>query len=436
MVFSRGHGIATGLPLPVALCAAMIAGAAQADSSPYLTGNWDGLRDHLIAAGVHPRADYVGEPAYNASGGDEQAIRYADQLALGATLDLQKLLGWAGGSFQITVTDRNGRSLSKDAQLHDLQQVQEVYGRGQTWRLTQMWLDQRFGGGWDWKLGRLPLDDDFASYGCDFMNLTFCGAQPGNLRGDYWFNWPVSQWGTRLKWTIANQIYVEAAAYQTNPNYLALRYSINPDNPGGTTGALYPVEAAWLPRFGADQLDGSYKLGAWYSTAASPDVYYDINYQPAAVTGAAPLIDNDSKGIYLNFMQRLTRAGGADSLRGLKLFLNATKADRSTSDTDYQIALSLVDTGPCPHRPADDLGLALGTTHVNSRVADGQEQAQEANVSQSPVQTSEYVSEIYYSWHVMGWLVLRPNLQYVLHPGGSSAYSNEAVIGMKLLLAL
>jgi carbohydrate-selective porin OprB len=45
--------------------------------------------------------------------------------------------------FQVTFTERTGRNLVTDAQLNTLQLVQEVWGRGQTARLTQFWYDQQ-----------------------------------------------------------------------------------------------------------------------------------------------------------------------------------------------------------------------------------------------------------------------------------------------------
>jgi porin len=55
----------------------------------------------------------------------------------------------------------------------------------------------------DWKIGRITFGEDFASFSCDFQNLTFCGAQPSNLVGNYIYNWPVSQRATRLKFNPA-----------------------------------------------------------------------------------------------------------------------------------------------------------------------------------------------------------------------------------------
>jgi porin len=130
-------------------------------------------------------------------------VAYTDQRTFGTTFDLTKLGVVPGGTIQVTWTDRNGSNLSDDAALGTLQQVQEVFGRGQTLRLTQFWYDQKFiDGVVDWKIGRITFGEDFAAFSCDFQNLTFCGAQPGNLVGNCIFNWPVSQWATRLKFDL------------------------------------------------------------------------------------------------------------------------------------------------------------------------------------------------------------------------------------------
>ena len=61
--------------------------------------------------------------------------------------------------------------MSDDAGLGTLQQVREVFGRGQTLRLTQFWYDQKFiDGVADWKTGRITFED-FASFSCDFQKL-------------------------------------------------------------------------------------------------------------------------------------------------------------------------------------------------------------------------------------------------------------------------
>jgi porin len=416
------------------LTAASVSRIASAQDVPAetITGDWGGLRSRLRDRGIDLSLSYTAEPAYNATGGDRNALRYTDQWAFGAALNLERLIGWHDASFQITITDRNGRNLSSDAHLGTLQQVQEVFGRGQTWRLTQFWYDQKyFDRTLDWKIGRLTVGEDFAAFGCSFENLTFCGAQPGNIVGNYWFNWPVSQWATRLKYAIAGAGYVQIGAYQINPAYALQHDAVLPDNPSGTTGALLPLEFAWQPSFGPAALPGSYKLGFWYDTSKASDVFEDELRQPQILTGR-PFLGRDGRyGAYVNFQQQLTRLSAGAPARGLSVFLNATQADRRTSTTDNQIAAGLFYTGPFDARPLDEIGFAVGRTHVNDRVADAERLQNAAGLGPVPVQGSEYVAELYYGLHAFSGLVLRPNLQFVHDPGGASQNKDALVLGLK-----
>lgn len=397
-----------------------------------LTLDWDGFRTALRDKGFDFRVGYVSETATNVRGGDRELWRYADQWTFAATLDLQTLIGIGDAQFQITITDRNGRNLSNDAKLGSLEAVQEIYGRGQTWHWTEFWYDQQYLEGMlDWKIGRFSEGNDFAAFSCEFVNLTFCGAAPGNIAIRYWYNWPVSQWGARLMATFTHFGYVQLGAFEVNPNYLLTRNGLNLGDPDGGTGVVAPVEVGWLPRFSAT-LDGSYKFGAWYNSSRAADVVNNTMAQPLALAGSQPLMHNGEYGAYINFLQRLNVAPIAGSNKWIGAFLNATFADRRTSTIDNQIAVGIFYTGPIPSRPADDIGIAVGRTHVNSRIT-----AIEAmNIAALPdppgVQHSEYVGEIYYRVHSAGWLALRPDVQYLHEPGGIAQKKDDVIAGLKL----
>ena len=397
-----------------------------------LTGNWGGLRSELADEGVLFTAIYTSEAADNPRGGDGQRTAYADEWALGATLDLQKLLSVRTAEFHLTITERYGQDLDQMADLHTLMQVQEIYGRGQTWRLTEFWYQEKFlDDHLVWKFGRLPVGENFGSFDCHFQNLTFCGSQPGSVRGDYWYNYPVSQWATRLDYAVTEELKLKLGVYQVNPTYIndswAAHNGLLPDNPSGTTGALIPLEVDWTPKLLG--LPDNYKVGVWYTTSNANDVYYDINHQPLVLTGAEPLRRNGQSGVYLSFEQQIS---GVALGRGAQLFLNFTQSDRNTSPLlDRQLAVGVQYTGIFHSRPSDVMGVAIGESHVNSRVADGQRLLDEYTGASVPVQRSEYVSEVYYAWTPWPYLILRPNLQGIVHPGGSDAYKNEIVVGLK-----
>jgi porin len=265
------------------------------------------------------------------------------------------------------------------------------------------------------------------------MNLTFCGSAPGNIAGSYWYNWPVSQWGTRLKETFNGFGYVEMGAYAINPSLLLTENAMNLGNPSGTSGVLAPFEIGWLPSFHG--LAGSYKFGAWYSSATAPDVVENAEGEPLAIAGGDALMRHGQYGTYVNFEQRMTAPAGTTSARGLSAFANATFADRRTSTTDNQVAIGLLYTGVLSSRPKDELGLAVGETHVNSRIADV-ERLQDALGDRVPVQTSGWASEIFYHIHIKGWLDLRPNFQYVAQPGGVARNQSDVIFGIRVAINL
>ncbi len=397
-----------------------------------LTGDWGGQRTRLFERGVGLTLGYVSEAATNTRGGSDEKARYTDQWSFGTKLDLQKLLGFDHAAVELMVTDRNGRNLGDDAALNTLQGVQEVYGRGQTWRLTrlsyrQSWLD----GAVDLKLGRLPVGDDFAAFPCDFQNLTFCGSQPGNVRGELWYSYPVSQWGARVKVALGAETTVQLGVYQVNPRYIDDRFAhhqgLYPNNPSGTTGALIPIEFDWKPKPGG--LPGSYKVGAWHDTSNANDVFLDTSHQPIALTGGAPLRRNSRGGVYLNFLQQVS---GRDKGSGASVFLNITQSDRATAASmDRQIALGVTYKGPFDGRHGDTIGFALGSNHVNGRIADNVRLGNDRTGGARAVPGSESVCELFYAWVPRPFFSLQPNLQYVRHPGGVSSSTAVVVIGLR-----
>ncbi len=424
----------------VGFCAVARAGAPP-PLSPELFLDWRDLRELLRDEGIDFRVSYVSETATNLQGGNQQLWRYTDQWTFWTKLDLEKLFGVPRAQFDVAITDRNGRNLSEDAGLNTLQQVQELYGRGQTWRWTEFYYEQSYlNGRLDWKTGRLPTGDDFDSFSCEFMNLTFCGSPPGNIAGSYWYSWPVSQWATRLKASFPGFGYVEFGAYAVNPSFLSTGNALNLGNPAGTAGVLAPFEIGWLPR--VHGLQGTYKIGAWYSSTTAADVVENTQYQPLAIAGGEPLMHHGQYGEYASFQQQLTAPSGPQSQRGLSVFLNVTHADRRTSTIDRQIAVGTLYTGPLAARPADELGFAVGETHVNPRIAEV-EQLQDALAYEDaseyepvPVQTSEWAEEVFYNVHVNGWLDVRPNFQYIVQPGGTSHNENAVIFGVRVAASL
>ena len=150
------------------------------------------------------------------------------------------------------------------------------------------------------------------------------------------------------------------------------------------------------------------------------------------MTGLDPLEHSGQYGAYLNFQQQVSGRAGE---RGATVFLNISQADRNTAKVDGQISMGLQYRAPFERSP-DTIGLAVGATHNNSRYANF---VRENNLrtGQKVVAGSgyEYVGELYYGWSPVPSVFLRPNLQYILDPGGTSQNKNAFVLVFKSGLA-
>ncbi len=402
--------------------------------SPYALGDWEGYRTQLEKEGVAFQVNYTMESASNFSGGynPSTTARYTDQWGFGTTLDLEKLLNWDDTQFQATVTSRNGQDLTQyinNPRSGGLSSVQEVWGRGQTWRLTQFWLNKGF---FDHKVevkaGRVTVGEDFDNKDSNFQNLAFGGGQAGNWRGDRWYNWPVSQWGGRVKFNFTPEVFFQVGFYnQTASNY-DTGNGFRLDG-GHTEGNLVPVEAGWQPQLGADKLQGNYRVGMYYSSVRGDNysTYSNGQYDQ----------QNHSYGGYLLLQQQLTSMEG-DNQRGLGVVVQAVMNDHKTSKTDNYQSLALVWKGPFDLRPKDEIGVGAARIHVNDDYGKMLRQTNQENgvndydnPTYLPIQSgSEYNYEIYYNAHLTNWLNLRPNLQYVASPGAVSEVKNAFIGGI------
>ncbi|CCE09295.1 putative carbohydrate-selective porin, OprB family (fragment) [Bradyrhizobium sp. STM 3843] len=303
------------------------------------------------------------EAVTNVSGGSRKTSANAGQLWFEAKFDMEKLAGIKGGMFAFTYVDRFGDNLNTEAGIPALQLTNEVFGRGNIVRLTEFyWQQKLFDDRLVLKGGRLPVGSDFFFGLCEFINLTFCGGQPGNIQGGYIFNWPVSQWGGVAHYNITKELQLSVGVYDANPQYLTTSDAgiyaapgIPSSRPGA--GVLVPVELVYAP---SGPLNGTWRFGGWYDNASTID-----GGLPGIITvipgvGGVPdqnLGDQRGRfGVYESILQRLTVEG--PKAQGWYTFLNTTVADHRTAFQDYQIAWGVKHTGTFSFRPDDEVGFA------------------------------------------------------------------------------
>lgn len=404
------------------LMAAMTSAQAESAFDPqgqYLLGDWNGKRTELAQQGVKFEANLLTDTAYLADGGRNEGADplTSAQLWLGTQLDMEKLAGWDGVTVRAVATARQGQSTSvRDLQGDAAQwaNVQGTFGRGnQDSRLTELSIEKNYKDqGLSIKAGRLGLGMDFNVMACDFASTAFCAAQMGKWQGNIWMNTPVAQWGARVKQQLNPEVAVQVGVYEFNPDNgngakEGQGWSLDTDNADGVT---IPAEVIWTPKSLVNGLPGSYRVGGMYNTAD------DVANQKDVATGEGK---NRTFAGWLAVEQQLTSTG--NGRQGLHSFANFTWHDRDTNKVDNSQQLGLKYIGLVDSQPNDILGLAVNRVHVNDRFADSR-----------PVYdaSAEYNIELNYSYNATKWLMLRPNLQYVINPGSSNKVDNALVVGL------
>jgi porin len=419
----------------------------------YLTGDWWGWRTFLHNHGVDFNLDYFSEMATNFSGGKDnfsgypkgvgQSWAYTDQSLFGIDLDFDKMIGWEGASFECYITKRTGSNLGNEINPDTLQLIQEVYGRGQTWRITTFAFKQDlFNDLLEFKLGLLNMSQEFGGfYAFPFENLTFTSGITGNVAGYSMFTWPVSQWGTDLQWNVTKTLSARIGLFAFNNYWISSNYYMRLDNPGGTSGAVIPFEIDWNPKLhicGKD-LPGQWVLGAFGNTnheetsGAAKSVL-------AGAPGAAPFLGGRSLGdygVYGSIWQQVTAPDPNRPRTGLSAFAASIWLSPQVSYQNFQVFTGLYYWGPWSKRPYDSCGIATGYNRVSGNVRDAAAEYIAAHPGSGyGVQSNEYVEEIFYSFDVFRGANVQPDIQYIINPGGYKSATNIWVFGIQLSVPL
>ncbi|MCT9978462.1 carbohydrate porin [Acinetobacter sp. I-MWF] len=386
-------------------------------NSPYLFGDWQGMRTELLTQGIKLDANLIVDSAYLADGGYNSGNdpKYASQFLIGSTLDLEKLANWEGMTLKVTITARQGQSLSSedisDPSAPQLANVQANYGRGNSKsRLTEFSLEKNFKQqGLSIKLGRLGIGTDFNVMSCESQNNSFCAAQMGKWQSGIWYNSPISQWGGRLKYQFHPDLAVQIGVYEYNPQNALERHGWNLST-HHADGVTIPLEMIWQPKSLINGLAGTYRVGAMYNSADEAKNQKDIR------TGQQ---QNHTYGAWFNFDQQLTSVGVGN--QGLHSFANFTFHSRTTNKVDQSQQIGLKYYGVISSRAEDNLGFALNRIHINDRFAEDKKQFNA---------DAEYNIELNYSYYPTKWLMLRPSLQYIVHPGATHDVNNAWVLAL------
>jgi porin len=177
---------------------------------------------------------------------------------------------------------------------------------------------------------------------------------------------------------------------------------------------------------GDGQYLGNYKLGAWYDD----NIY--TNY--TSVGYAAPAASRRGNwGVYGLFDQVIWPFAEPFSNRGLGVFGSLlVSPDQTVSQLPYFFTAGFACRGISASRPTDVLGAGVIFGEFSNDIRHAEER-QQLLVPAPGVQNNETVFELTYRLNLARRAVFfQPDLQYIIHPGGTERYRDALVIGCQV----
>jgi porin len=432
----------------------------------YATGDWFGVRTSLADKGLEISGGYTAEVWGNTTGGLKQGAVYTGLLDFGATLDLEKLVGWKGASVSTTWLWLSGRDASEDL-VGNFLTISNIAGFN-TLRMLELWFQQDFfpredegAPGLSIRVGQITADSEFviSDYGALFTNGTF--GWPAFLYTNIpegGPGYPMGTLGVRVALNPWEWLTVQSAVFQGNVfaqdvNRHGFRWDLDADE-----GYFWinELQVRWNQGEKPRALPGQGKFGVWFHTAQFADPFLDQDGKPLADEGSTgePLTHPWNYGFYWILDQMLYRepaeqvtissppGGNGKSIaesktvqtevkpsnQGLGWFGRIAFEPQDRNFLGFYFDTGFVYTGLIPTRDEDQFGVGF----VYAQLTNGARRTLELEGSRGV--GAEMALEFTYKANLTPWLYIQPDAQFIINPGGTQDLRNAFVIGARVSL--
>ncbi|MBE7210936.1 MAG: carbohydrate porin [Gluconacetobacter diazotrophicus] len=441
-----------------------------------------GERAKLADRGIALGLIYTGEVFGNPAGGYRQGAVYNGLLTAGLDIDFGKLLGWNGLKFHGLTYESHGPN-GTNLYTRDLNFYSSINAYD-SFRLSELWLQASLlKNVVNLRVGQEEVDAEFATTigGALFLHSNF-GALPTLTLNVPTPTYPEADPAARLRLnTLHGHFYFQAGVYagnanadrdgDPNPGFRAgnaynddgVRFPIS-----GNQGLLSVYEAGYLRNYRKDDpgLPGAYRVGGFYHTGDFSDAFLNAAdpFLTLPPVDARPRVHHGDGGFYavaeqVLYRPRNPRGGNEDvatsaaapignaedsplGLNGvpapagseLRVFgrLGIGQGDRSL--TDFYVEAGLNYRAPLPGRDQDVFGVGFTYTSLSDDARRLVRDADLLNGERLPSPDYEGISEATYQANLAPWLSVQPDLQYIVHPGGSPRYGNALVVGVRTVV--
>lgn len=358
-------------------------------------------KDSLTPSGISLSLSYSADFFYNAKGGRNTsgADQYRGLLGIDLTLDTEQIGLWPGGTFFLSAFENHGSDIT-ERHLGDLQVLNNADAANDI-RFYEYWYEHVF---FDeklrLKLGKIDANNDFAGglYRDEFVHSS-AGFSPTMPLP----TWPEPALGVVLRLEPTDWLYVSGGIFD----------ALGTGTRSGFETAFHsPDEVFAIAELGIltsltigeqRELPGQYAIGGWYHSGVWPVYFNDLDGRlpPRSETGNA--------GLYLTFDQFLYRepVQEAESDQGLGVFFQFGWAPSDRNEITQHYGGGFQYYGPIPSRDQDVVGLGVQHVSLGSRI-----QSLEKRYSETAI-------EFFYKVQVSECLSIKPDLHYIINPGGA-----------------
>jgi len=347
------------------------------------------------------------------------------------TLDTELLGLWKGGTTFISMFENHGTDIT-GRHVGDLQALNNADAPNRT-RLYEFWYEHAF---FDdklrIKLGKMDANADFAApdYGGEFI-----GSSAGFSPTIPIPTWPDPALGVAVFAKPADWLYFSAGVYDANSSGTRGGFDTTFH---GRNDSFTIWELGVRPKlslFGQQEMPGSYRVGSFYHSG-DWDVYFDdlggrLRHR----------VHRGNAGVYVVCDQLLYREPKAapatlsppaefsaemledeEEEQGLGFFFQLGWVPSRYNEITQHYGLGLLYTGLIPERDDDVAG--IGMHHVS---LSGHVQSMEQRFSETAI-------EAFYKYQLTDFLSIKPDLQYIVNPGGTGR--DAFVAGVRLEVSM
>lgn len=366
-----------------------------------LSGDWGGLRTKLEDAGIEVSGGYTCDLAAPWSGDTRRRSSLSSLLDVNVAFDLEALAGLPRTLAYVDAYRIAGRDPSND--VGDFQALSNIQAEN-TAQVAEVWLETWIADRFRLKAGKVDFNSEFAFHeiGSEFANST--AAIPPTIVA--YPTYPDPAMAVNVFYVPDETFYVGVGLY---------------DGAGGdgiSTGGRGPKSV--FSREGSDSWFLALEVGkgwaggeSWGSGRACIGAYHHTATFATFDGGT----DEGTEGAWATIEQRLWRENAADDDgQGFGGFLTLGFADESVSACGLSVALGVEWIGLIPGRDFD--AFALGLFHCDMSDDPGAGTAED-----------ETVFEALYKVQVTPAISVKPELQYIAHPGGATDV-DDVLVGL------